>query len=171
MHDPAAIATALRAIRADIVAVVRGGGDAASFAVFEDSRVLEALATCPAYRVLGLGHTANRTLAELLADHAASTPAAAGVHVAGGIARIGQAAKSAGLVQELREMLATREMELTEARRPMRFELLEQPSVPDRALEEPDARGEVPERRLLVPALGWIALGAGLAWVVIKVLL
>ena len=105
MRDPMALATSLRTARADIVALVRGGGEAIDFQVFERPEVLEALAACTGYRVLGLGHSADRTLAELVADHAASTPAAAGEHVRRSIADGKRKTRTDGTVTELREAL------------------------------------------------------------------
>lgn len=82
MLDPVAIATAIReATAGDILMVIRGGGDAADFEVFEDPRVLTAMAEQKAHRVVGLGHTGNATLLDLVADYSANTPAQAGSYV------------------------------------------------------------------------------------------
>lgn len=64
-----------------VVALIRGGGSADQFEVFDDPAVLEALAKKDAYRVIGLGHTANTTLLDLVADYAATTPTRAGAHL------------------------------------------------------------------------------------------
>ena len=114
MRDTAALAKALRDARADIVALVRGGGEALDFQVFERPEVLDALGACLGYRVLGLGHTADRTLAELVADHAASTPAAAGEHVRRQIADRKKRSRTDDTVAELREALE-RERKLRKA--------------------------------------------------------
>ncbi len=114
MRDPVALAKALRDARSDVVALIRGGGDALDFEVFERPEVLEALAACSCYRVLGLGHSANRTLAELVADHAASTPAAAGEHVRRQIADRKKRSRTDDTVAELREALE-RERKLRKA--------------------------------------------------------
>lgn len=79
--DPVAIAQAIRTAEADIVLVIRGGGDSNDFAVFEDPRVMQALAECPAHRVIGLGHSGNSTLSDLYCDHVANTPAQAGAYI------------------------------------------------------------------------------------------
>ena len=105
MRDPAALAKALRDARSDVVALVGGGGVALDFQVFERPEVLEALAACLGYRVLGLGHTADRTLAELVSDHAASTPAAAGEHVRRSIADGRKRTRTSDTVVELQEAL------------------------------------------------------------------
>lgn len=82
MLDPVAIATAIRDATADdILMIIRGGGDAADFEVFDDPRVVMALAEQKAHRVVGLGHTGNATLLDLVADFTANTPAQAGAYV------------------------------------------------------------------------------------------
>ncbi|MBB2161824.1 exodeoxyribonuclease VII large subunit [Gluconacetobacter sacchari] len=88
MNDPARIASAIREAGTAIVAVVRGGGAASDFLVFDHPDVLEALAHCRGHRVLGLGHSADTTLAELVVDHAAITPSAAGQYVGDYIMKI-----------------------------------------------------------------------------------
>src|SRR3974390_862385 len=64
------------------LAIVRGGGDPEWFAAFNDVRVVEALAAHRGYRVLGLGHTGDKTVADLIVEHAAAVPAEAGRHIA-----------------------------------------------------------------------------------------
>jgi len=81
MLDPGAIAHALRTARGDIVMLIRGGGDAGDFEVFDDRRVIMAMAEQSAYRVIGLGHSGNMTLLDRVADFTARTPAQAGMHV------------------------------------------------------------------------------------------
>lgn len=75
------IADGIKRATGNVVAVIRGGGSAEQFDVFEDPIVVDALAAKEAYRVLGLGHTANTTVLDLLADYAATTPTRAGAHV------------------------------------------------------------------------------------------
>lgn len=82
MLDPVAIATAIRDANSDdIVMIIRGGGDAADFEVFDDPRVVTALSSQQAHRVVGLGHTGNATLLDLFCDFSANTPAQAGAYV------------------------------------------------------------------------------------------
>lgn len=107
MTDPHRIADAVGACREDIIVLIRGGGDMSEFAVFEHPLVLEALATCQAHRVLGVGHTANRTLAERLVDHAATTPADAGHYIRRMSGRLWQQQEEARAQQE--EIVALRE--------------------------------------------------------------
>lgn len=81
MLSAADIAAGVARATGDVVAVIRGGGDDSQFEVFDMLPVLEAFASKPAYRVVGLGHTANRTLLDLFAEFSANTPTHAGVHI------------------------------------------------------------------------------------------
>ncbi|MBS1085938.1 exodeoxyribonuclease VII large subunit [Gluconobacter sphaericus] len=107
MNDPSRLAEAIRTCREDIIVLIRGGGDVSDFVVFENPLVLEVLAACPAHRVLGLGHTANRTLAERVVDHAATTPADAGHYIRRMSGRVWQEQEEARAQQE--EMAALRD--------------------------------------------------------------
>lgn len=82
MRDSREIARAVHDADGDIVAIIRGGGDKETFAVFEAAEVLAALANKKAYRVLGLGHTDDQTLLDLVCDFAAGVPMEAGHHIA-----------------------------------------------------------------------------------------
>ena len=163
MHDPAALATAVRGTTTDILVIVRGGGDPEAFGIFEDAGLLEALAGCSSYRVLGLGHSANRTLAELVADHAASTPAAAGEHVRRGVVEAMRLVRTEGLNQDLREALAEKERQIERDREPLRLEPLEVDTLPTTTLP---ASG----RRLVAGAAWWMLLGALGAWGLLRML-
>ena len=82
MLDPVAIATAIRnANECDILALIRGGGSSQDFEVFDDPRVVVALAEQHVHRVVGLGHTGNRTLLDVIADHSSNTPAQLGGYI------------------------------------------------------------------------------------------
>lgn len=72
------IAAQIRNCSEDVIALIRGGGDIADFAVFEAPAVLEALGRSRSFRLIGLGHSQHRTLADCIADHAAPVPAEAG---------------------------------------------------------------------------------------------
>ncbi len=97
MLDPVAIATAIRdAVSDDILMIIRGGGDAADFEVFDDPRVVTALAEQKAHRVLGLGHTGNATLLDIVCDYSANTPAQAGAYVRERVQARQRAASEAG---------------------------------------------------------------------------
>jgi len=81
MLDAASLAAAIDEADADVLAVVRGGGSPEEFGVFADVRVLEVLGRYRGYRVLAVGHSGDRTLADLVADYSADVPALAGQHV------------------------------------------------------------------------------------------
>ncbi len=82
MLDPVAIAAAIREAQGcDILMLIRGGGDASDFEVFDDPRVVAALAEQRTHRVLGLGHSGNATALDLVADFSANTPGQAGMYV------------------------------------------------------------------------------------------
>jgi exonuclease VII large subunit len=82
MTNPKAIAEAIEVATGDILAIIRGGGPVEQFRVFEDSRVIHALARRnDTYRVLGLGHTHDTTLLDVVSDFPAKTPSLAGSHI------------------------------------------------------------------------------------------
>jgi len=81
MLDPAAIAKAIDRASGRIVILIRGGGDLADFEVFDNPHVVQSLAAKSAYRVVGLGHSGNSTLLDIVADFSANTPTQAGMHV------------------------------------------------------------------------------------------
>lgn len=82
------IAAAIMATQADVVVLIRGGGAEAEFEVFNHPEVVAALAECDAYRIVGLGHSANTTQLDAIADYAASVPADAGAHLSKQMANI-----------------------------------------------------------------------------------
>jgi len=79
--DPMAIAQAINQAPGGVVMLIRGGGDAADFEVFDHPSVVRALAEKQAFRIVGLGHTGNSTLIDHVADVASNTPAQAGQFV------------------------------------------------------------------------------------------
>lgn len=81
MSSAEQITMAITECKADVLVLIRGGGAEAEFEVFNQPNVVEALVECPAYRIVGLGHSANTTLLDQVADYAASVPADAGVHL------------------------------------------------------------------------------------------
>jgi exodeoxyribonuclease VII large subunit len=62
MANPEDVAAAIRGVREEVMVLIGGGGDDTDFRVFETTPVIEALGKCPAFRLLGLGHSRNRTL-------------------------------------------------------------------------------------------------------------
>ena len=75
------LSAAINNCRDDIIVIIRGGGDSSQFEVFDQKIVVEAFSRYPGYRVCGLGHTAQFTLLDRLADFSANTPTAAGYHL------------------------------------------------------------------------------------------
>lgn len=75
------IAAAIQASEAKLLVIIRGGGPDADFAVFNDAEVLSALAEKKSYRVMGIGHSGNTTMVDLIADFSARVPAEAGAHI------------------------------------------------------------------------------------------
>ena len=58
----------------DIIVIIRGGGSADDLAVFNDERLVRAIAASRLPVVTGIGHEVDETLADLAADLRASTP-------------------------------------------------------------------------------------------------
>lgn len=77
----AAIAAAGR--RADVVAVVRGGGSRTDLAAFDHEAVARAIAACPRPVFTGIGHEIDRSVADEAAHTACPTPTAAAAAVVG----------------------------------------------------------------------------------------
>jgi len=88
MTNAASVARAMAEADGDVIAVVRGGGDAVQFEIFDHEDVLIAIGEAKAFCLLGLGHSTNDTLADLLADHSANTPSAAGVFIRDEVAKL-----------------------------------------------------------------------------------
>jgi exodeoxyribonuclease VII large subunit len=61
----------------DLIVLARGGGSYEDLFVFNDERVVRALARCAHPTVSAIGHEADAPLTDFVADHRASTPSAA----------------------------------------------------------------------------------------------
>lgn len=82
ISDPEALIKTLKEIgtlNADVVAIIRGGGD--GFEVFNSIDVCRAFNAIKCHKILGLGHKENSTLLDLFADHVAATPSLLGTYV------------------------------------------------------------------------------------------
>lgn len=67
---------------AEVVLVVRGGGQYEDFMPFNDERLARVIASCPVPVVTGIGHEPDNTIADMVADVRQSTPTGAAEHVA-----------------------------------------------------------------------------------------
>lgn len=66
----------------DVLAIVRGGGRSENLATFDTYEIAEAIIGSKTYCVTGIGHHKDSTLADNVADHAASTPTAVAHYLA-----------------------------------------------------------------------------------------
>lgn len=83
-HAPEQIAHALQTEACqpgvvNVVALIRGGGDAADLASFSAPVVVRAIARCDVRTLSGVGHSTDQTLTDFAVDHAAITPSMAAV--------------------------------------------------------------------------------------------
>lgn len=58
----------------DVIAIIRGGGSADDLAVFNDKKLVRAVANSRVPIITGIGHEIDQSLCDLAADFAASTP-------------------------------------------------------------------------------------------------
>lgn len=58
----------------EVIAIIRGGGSADDLAVFNDERLVRAVAASRVPIITGIGHEIDESLCDLGADYAASTP-------------------------------------------------------------------------------------------------
>lgn len=77
----------------DVILITRGGGDADDIAeVFDDYRVAEAICHSPIFVMTAIGHAANQTFADEVADESVASPSDA-AHVLARIPAVAQAKK------------------------------------------------------------------------------
>ena len=76
--SPREICAAISKARGQVLVIARGGGPDESLEAFNNIHVLRALNETDKYRILGLGHATDVTLADFFADTRAQTPTAAG---------------------------------------------------------------------------------------------
>jgi exodeoxyribonuclease VII large subunit len=81
---PARIAAQIRkaAVGSQVILVARGGGEDAQLGPFDSPQVVTAIATAPVPVITGIGHSQNRTLADVAAYRACVSPAAAAAVIA-----------------------------------------------------------------------------------------
>ena len=72
-----ALRCAIAENRCDILIIARGGGASETLAVFNDERLLRAVAVCPVPVISAVGHDVDITLLDEVADIRAATPTAA----------------------------------------------------------------------------------------------
>jgi exodeoxyribonuclease VII large subunit len=129
----AALARAARWNGADVLIVGRGGGSREDLWAFNDERVARAIAASPMPTISAVGHEVDVTIADLVADHRAATPSAAGeaavpvlADVAATIRALGGAMRSAAelrvrdagdALRRLSRDLAVRSLRAVERRR------------------------------------------------------
>lgn len=81
LSDANELAQAITKTTDTVLAVIRGGGGSNDFKSFNTPEVLQAMSDAKAYRIAGIGHSANNNLIEFVADYAATTPTDAGNHL------------------------------------------------------------------------------------------
>lgn len=67
--------------KADILVIIRGGGDTKALESFDHPDVIRALASSATFRITGIGHSSDRNLINLFADYTAITPTDAGSYL------------------------------------------------------------------------------------------
>lgn len=66
----------------DVLAIIRGGGRSENLAAFDSYEIASAIIRCDTFIVTGIGHHRDSTLADDVADYAASTPTAVANYLA-----------------------------------------------------------------------------------------
>jgi len=81
MTNKSEVIKAIDSAKGDILAMIRGGGDEIQFEMFNEMSMIKALSEFGGYRVLGFGHSNDKTLLEMMSEFSANTPAQAGEHI------------------------------------------------------------------------------------------
>lgn len=71
----------IKADKADILVVIRGGGSDGQFEVFNDYELVKEWVSKDAYKIAALGHTRNRTLLDTFASQSCDNPTDAGAFI------------------------------------------------------------------------------------------
>jgi exodeoxyribonuclease VII large subunit len=106
---PAAMIAALDAAIAsavDTILLVRGGGSWEDLMPFNDERLARAIAASPICVVTGIGHEPDNSIADMVADHRASTPTAAAERAVPDVSEY--AAALSGMAASMRRGLSAR---------------------------------------------------------------
>jgi exodeoxyribonuclease VII large subunit len=120
--SPGSVVSALRRCnheaRADVVVIARGGGSFEELYAFNTEPVARAILASRVPVVTALGHTSDRTVADLVADAECRTPTEAGARVVPRKADLqtGLAERSRRLRREAARLLADREERLAQRR-------------------------------------------------------
>jgi exonuclease VII large subunit len=81
IEDSDKIAAAVERVQADVLVLIRGGGEDLRLGAFDHPAVFGAIARSRTYRIAGLGHTRDTTVSDLVCDYVAQTPSFAAVHI------------------------------------------------------------------------------------------
>lgn len=65
----------------NVLVIVRGGGNTEALEIFDDPDICELVSSFKGYKTIGIGHSRDRSLLELVVDNASDTPTAAGSHI------------------------------------------------------------------------------------------
>lgn len=65
----------------NMLVIARGGGDTEALEIFDDLEICELVSSFKGYKTIGIGHSRDRSLLELVVDYASDTPTAAGSHI------------------------------------------------------------------------------------------
>lgn len=80
-NDVNTLVSALDAAKGNVLVIIRGGGAANDLTIFDDPIILQKISSSTAYRIAGIGHSADNNLVNTIVDFSASTPTAAGTHI------------------------------------------------------------------------------------------